>query len=517
MNKRYLVDIDTDQMENEFYDVVIVGGGIAGLYSACLMDPSLKVCVLVKGSKEENNSYLAQGGIAAAIKDDDDPALHLQDTLKAGAGLCDEEAARVLTSEAGMDIDNLIAFGTNFDKKEDGSINATREGGHSRFRIVHALGDATGKAVVDSLLFEAGKRSNITLLHDCFAVDILTVGNKAVGIIKGNQSKLYFADEIVLASGGIGQVYEKTTNPLIATGDGIAMGQRAGVELMNMEFVQFHPTAFYHENQEGVRFLISEAVRGEGGILRNAKGERFMQKYSEMGEIAPRDIVARAIFTEMKNEGSKNVWLDITHMEGDFALKRFPTISAKCSEYGIDVRKEWIPVAPVQHYFMGGIKTDLFGKTNVENLYACGETACTGVHGANRLASNSLLEGLVFGRRVAIDIGKGKGKGKGKENQASPHKIEIKHHLKCEDLGFDYINARKRLQHLMDQSAGIVRNKISMENALAELSEMDKSINKTYPSARFDIETANMVQISVEILKAALKRKISVGSHFRID
>ena len=511
MNKRYLVDIDTDQMEKEFYDVVIVGGGIAGLYAACLLDPSLKVCVLVKGSKEENNSYLAQGGIAAAIKEDDDPALHLQDTLKAGAGLCDEEAVHVLTSEAGMDIDNLIAFGTNFDKKEDGSINATREGGHSRFRIVHALGDATGKAVVDALLFEAGKRSNITLLHDCFVVDILTDGNKAVGIVTGNESKLYLADDIVLASGGIGQVYEKTTNPLIATGDGIAMGQRAGVELMNMEFVQFHPTAFYLENQEGVRFLISEAVRGEGGILRNSKGERFMQKYSEMREIAPRDIVARAIFTEMKNEGTKNVWLDITHMEGDYALKRFPTITGKCIEYGIDVRKDWIPVAPVQHYFMGGIKTDLYGKTNIKNLYACGETACTGVHGANRLASNSLLEGLVFGRRVAIDIGKGK------ENQTSSYKSEIKFNSKCEDPGFDYINARKTTQHLMDQNAGIVRNKISMENALIEISKIDKRIKNTCPSTKFDIETANIVQISVEILKASLKRKISVGSHFRLD
>lgn len=512
MHKRYLVDIDTEHMEKENYDVVIVGGGIAGLYSACLMDPSLNVCVLVKGNKEENNSYLAQGGIAAAIKSDDSPALHLRDTLNAGAGLCDEEAVRVLTDEAGMDIDNLIAFGTNFDKKADGSINATREGGHSRFRIVHALGDATGKAVVDSLLFEAGKRKNIVLIHDCFAIDIITLGNKAIGVIAGDDRKIYYADNVVLASGGIGQVYEKTTNPLIATADGIAMAKRAGAVLADMEFVQFHPTAFYHETQGGVRFLISEAVRGEGGILRNSKGERFMPKYSEMGEIAPRDIVARAIFTEMKSENTKNVWLDTTHMDGDYIVKRFPTISAKCLDYGIDITKDLIPVSPVQHYFMGGIKTDLHGRTNIENLYACGETACTGVHGANRLASNSLLEGLVFGRRVAIDIGKGE-----LDKESLCRSGIVKHSWKCDFPDFDFEGTRKKVQHLMDMWAGIVRNKESMENALMEISAIEKEINRTCPKDRFEIETVNIVQISVEILKAALKRKKSVGSHYRID
>ena len=512
MHKRYLVDIDTEHMEKEHYDVVIVGGGIAGLYSACLMDSSLQVCVLVKGSKEENNSYLAQGGIAAALKEDDNPSLHLADTLKAGAGLCNEEAVRILTDEASMDIGNLIAFGTNFDKKEDGTINATREGGHSRFRIVHALGDATGKAVVDSLLFEASKRKNITLIHDCFAIDILTLGNRAVGVIAGDHKKLYYGNYIVLASGGIGQVYEKTTNPLIATADGIAMAKRAGAELADMEFVQFHPTAFYHETQAGVRFLISEAVRGEGGILRNAEGERFMQKYSDMGEIAPRDIVARAIFTEMKKEGSKNVWLDITHLDGDYVVNRFPTISAKCLEYGIDVKKDWIPVSPVQHYFMGGVRTDMMGKTKVENLFACGETACTGVHGANRLASNSLLEGLVFGRRVAAAIGKGELK------DELPHGDgRIRHAWKCEFPDFDYKKARARVQHIMDQCAGIVREEEFMKSALVEIEEIKEMIQKTCPLGRYEIETVNIVQISVEILKAALKREKSVGSHYRIN
>mgnify|MGYP001064614228 CR=1 FL=1 len=512
MHRRYLIDIDTDNMDSASYDVVIVGGGIAGLYSACLMDPEIRICVLIKGSKEENNSYLAQGGIAVAIKEDDDPELHFQDTIKAGAGLCDIAAVRLLTEEASQDIDTLIAFGTAFDRKEDGTILATREGGHSRFRIVHALGDATGKAVVDSLILEAEQRANITLVHDCYAIDLLTSGNRAIGVIAGDDRVIYYGEDIVLASGGIGQVYEKTTNPLIATADGIAMAKRAGAKLMDMEFVQFHPTAFFHESQEGVRFLISEAVRGEGGILRNSKGERFMPGYSEMAEIAPRDIVARAIFTEMKKDGSKHVWLDVTHLDGDYLTERFPTIAKRCLEYGIDIRKDWIPVSPVQHYFMGGIKTDLNGRTNLEHLYACGETACTGVHGANRLASNSLLEGLVFGRRVAEDICARRDHGK------ETHKgVRIRHHWRCEFPEYDYPRVRERVQHLMDQCAGIVRDRNSLKIALLEIEGMKKDIEKTCPHSRFEIETVNIVQTGVEILQAALSRKKSVGSHYRID
>ncbi len=521
MFKRYLVNIDSDLMNKSFYDVIVVGGGIAGLYAACCFDKALRVCVLAKGNKEENNSYLAQGGIAAAMREDDAPILHLNDTIAAGAGLCNLEAVKILTDEATMDIERLISFGTAFDKKEDGSIIATREGGHSRFRIVHALGDATGKAVVDSLLNEISKRDNITIVDDCFAIDIITIGNKAVGVVAGENPSIYYANNTVLACGGIGQVYEKTTNPVIATGDGIAMAKRAGAILENMEFVQFHPTAFYHLSQEGVRFLISEAVRGEGGILRNSKGERFMLEYNKMAEIAPRDIVARAIFTEMKKENSKNVWLDITHLDGEYVKTRFPNIYATCHKFGIDVTKDWIPVAPVQHYFMGGVKSDLNGKTNIECLYACGETACTGVHGANRLASNSLLEGLVFGRRVAEDIHNEENK-KSKlldevRKEFALKNFVLKNILECENPEFDYARARKSVQSLMDSSAGIVRNEKIMESALLEIYKISKYMKLTCPKTKFEIETVNIVQIAIEILVAAINRKDSVGSHFRTD
>ena len=406
MPLRYLVDFDVHYLNKEICDVIIVGSGVAGLYSAINLDKSKKILILSKESMDENNSYLAQGGIAAAVAEGDLPKYHFEDTIKAGAGQCDNEAVSILVEQAPTDVEILCNIGTNFDRNVDGTLTTTREGGHRRFRIIHALGDATGRELIDSLLRECRMRENISIVENCFAVDVVTAKGSYAGLLvkQDNEYKYMMSKAIIFASGGIGQVYKNTTNANVITGDGIAMAYRAGAELSDMEFVQFHPTAMYSENLHENKFLISEALRGEGGILRNIAGKRFMPEYHEMAEVAPRDIVARAIFAEMKKTNSDFVYLDMTHKAPDLIKGRFPNIYKHCFERGIDMTKQFIPVCPVQHYFMGGIKTDLWGSTNIQGLYACGEAANTGVHGANRLASNSLLEGLVFGRRCAEKI-----------------------------------------------------------------------------------------------------------------
>ena len=518
MPLRYLVDFHTQKIEKKLWDVIIIGSGIAGLYAAINLDPKLSVCIISKETMDDNNSYLAQGGIAAAVGEGDMPAYHFEDTINAGAGMCNEEAVTVLVQEAPEDIKTLCSIGTNFDRNPDGTLLTTREGGHRRFRIVHALGDATGKEVVDSLLRECRQRSNITIVENCFAIDLLTCENKCLGILAtSNDSECLstitamYSKKVICASGGIGQVYRSTTNSDVITGDGIAMAYRAGAKLSDMEFVQFHPTAFYNENEsEGKSFLISEAVRGEGGILRNISGERFMHRYNEMGEIAPRDIVSRAIFQEMRKTKSNFVYLDITHREPEYLKKRFPTIYEKCLESGIDITKAYIPVCPVQHYFMGGIYTDLLGRTSIEGLYACGESANTGVHGANRLASNSLLEGLVFGRRCAADI------------NSSIDNAEVNTKDLCwegawkeEKLDHDAIRAVIRAE--MDINAGIERNKKDMISALERVEHFIDQLEAVKVESCRMMETLNIAYLAKLILNYAIERTKSCGSHYRID
>ena len=516
MPLRYLTNFDTGEMASEKWDVVVIGSGIAGLYTAVNLDPSLKVCVLSKETMDENNSYLAQGGIAAAIGADDMPVYHFMDTIKAGAGHCNEEAVNVLVEEAPRDIDILCQLGTNFDRNLDGTLTTTREGGHGRFRIVHALGDATGKEVVDSLLRTCRKRNNITIKENCFVIDLLLAEGRCAGVLIAESidteasKKVLYCRSIICASGGVGQVYKNTTNSEVVTGDGISMTYRAGAILTDMEFVQFHPTGFYKPTFEGSRFLISEAVRGEGGILLNVNHERFMFRYNEMGEVAPRDIVSRAIFSEMKKTGSDHVFLDITHKDADYLRNRFPTIYDRCLKEGIDITKDYIPVSPVQHYFMGGIRTDLVGRTNIEGLYACGEAANTGVHGANRLASNSLLEGLVFGRRCAGDINKGIAKYKLEE-------IHVSNTSKKSGKPLDIREIRNEIKSQMDAYAGIERNGPDMEKALMRIEGIVNRLEEADLGSISAMETLNMAYIAALIFKSAIARKNNCGSHYRTD
>jgi L-aspartate oxidase len=383
-------------------DFIVIGSGIAGLRaSIALAESGGRVTVLTKDKASESNTEYAQGGVAVVLSDDDDVELHEEDTLTAGAGLCDEPAVEILVSEGTRYVKQLIDWGTEFDR-DGGKLVFTKEAAHSRRRIIHAHGDSTGAELVRSLIARARQERTINLLPFSNTESLIVTDGRCVGvrfldpILRAPRE--IFARAVILCTGGAGQLYQHTTNPPVATGDGMAMAYFAGAEMADMEFIQFHPTAL---NLEGApRFLLSEAMRGEGGVLRNASGERFMDRYDERAELAPRDIVSRSLVAEMRRTGSRSVFLDMTALEGEFLIQRFPKIYETCKHFGLDITKDQIPVSPASHYCMGGIRTDLWGRSTVLGLYAAGEVACTGVHGANRLASNSLLEGLVFGARA---------------------------------------------------------------------------------------------------------------------
>lgn len=494
---------------NRQCDVVIVGSGIAGLYTALLLDPSLKVIVLTKKKIEDCNSYLAQGGIAAAIdKENDTFEAYANDTIRAGAGICDREALRVMIGESEENIKMLQEFGAVFDHNKEG-LSLTREAGHSHSRILHIDGDATGKGIMDVLIKKARNQSNIEIRENSFCLDLIKDDKRCLGVVALEEdiTCYYLAGAVVLAAGGVGMIYGVTTNVCTITGDAIAMAKRAGVVIEDMEFVQFHPTVFH--NQENKRFLISEAVRGEGAVLRNIRGERFMQHYDKRQELAPRDIVARAIITEMKRTQAEHVFLDLTHMDKEYVLRRFPNISAKCKEYGIDITKQMIPVSPAQHYLMGGIKTDLWGRTSLPGLYACGENACTGVHGANRLASNSLLEGLVFAKRSALMI-----------NKSLPSEkisfADIKEKNKALYLAKEcnVEDERNKIQKIMRNYSGIIRSKYGLNKGSQELTKIEKSLQKKKCLSVGYIECCNILTVAKLIAEHAMKRKASIGAHY---
>ncbi len=510
---RYLCNFSTDDLDKEYYDVVIVGSGIAGLYTALNLDNSLKVALLSKTSLDENNTSLAQGGIAAAIKDNDSPRLHMTDTLRAGDWVNDEKAVEVLVNEAKENIANTLEIGINYDRDEEGSIVTTLEGGHSRRRILHAGGDATGREIHRGLMAEALSRDNITIFREAFGVDILVINNRCCGILVevSGRKRVFYSRALVLAAGGTGQVYDDTTNSRVATGDGIAMASRAGARLKDMEFVQFHPTTFHcgeFKSKYGRNFLISEAVRGEGALLRNRKGKRFMEDVDGQ-ELAPRDVVARKMFMEMHKEGSKYLYLDITHKDREFLVKRFPTIYTKCRDIGIDMAKDYIPVAPAAHYMMGGIEVDLMGRTSVPSLYGCGECSCTGVHGANRLASNSLLEGLVFGRRIALDINRTIGDTVMETADVKFGKLDVFHSL-------NWGNIISRIRKIMNRKAGIIRTVEDLSDARDQLEDILRIIQKADCQASYEMEIRNMAETALNIVKAALARKESCGAHYII-
>ncbi len=510
---RYLIDFDAADMEKEYHDVVIIGSGIAGAYTALEISDELDVLIITKEKMEMSNSVLAQGGIAVSLDKGDSPELHFKDTLYAGAGLCDEKSVWVLVNEAAENIKTLLKYGVNFDKREGEELSFTREGAHSMNRIIHA-GDTTGKEVVDKLIQSISKKKNIRIKERTFAIDIITEDNRCRGILAFDETtekyKLYIANVVICAAGGYGQIYSNTTNPAVATGDGVCLAYRAGAQLMDLEFIQFHPTVLFHP--ENKTFLISEAVRGEGALLRNINGERFMPQYHELNELAPRDIVSRAIFSEMKKTGSDHVFLDITSKSREYLERRFPNIFKTCLGYGIDMSKDFIPVAPSEHYCMGGIRTDVFGRTNIEGFYACGESACTGIHGANRLASNSLLEGLVFGHKICDEVNNMMDKLKGQDRD-----ILVRYSTDRKKSDLNPLKRIEEIQSLMTDKVGINRHGSKLKEALHSLEAYSEEIRYMENTSVLDFELQNMVLLSKLVVEAALEREESRGAHYRED
>jgi L-aspartate oxidase len=510
--RRYVFNGDLKSMEHWNTDVVIIGSGVAGLYAALNLDKRLSCVVLNKFGTEDSNSMYAQGGIAAVLGQGDDTEKHVQDTLVAGAGLCDVAAVRVLVKEGPSDIESLISLGVAFDKGEDGRLHITREGAHSQNRIIHIGGGAPGPHLTPAPLQAGADRNNITVINNAFVVDIPTDASGSVsGVVAvcGGALRFFAASRVVVASGGIGRVYRNSTNAGSATGDGIAAAMRAGASVKDMEFVQFHPTALVHPDLRGRYFLISEALRGEGAVLRNRRWERFMVGVHPLAELAPRDIVSRAIITEMKKSDLPYVYLDITSRPRDFLKSRFPNIYDECMRRDIDIAIDWIPVVPVQHYFMGGIRTDISGCADVRGLYACGESACTGVHGANRLASNSLLECLVFGRHCAEHINGGV--------DARPKAPKVEKSSFKREKHMDIDSFRTEIREMMTRKGGILRNAEGLGEAIAKTDEIFEKLGNWALSELKEIETYNMASVALAVLNAALARRESVGAHFRED
>lgn len=509
MIPQYLVDFDLRELPLIKTECLVIGSGIAGMFTAIKAGEDRHVVMITKKSLLESNTRYAQGGIAAVIAEDDSPAYHRQDTLMAGAGLCSSAAVDVLVNEGPAGVHELIRLGTIFDK-EDGILALTQEGAHSHRRILHANGDATGYEIVRALGEQAREHENIEIWDDHFVIDLITENGECVGALvqRPDGSRLFLqADATVLCSGGAGQLYRYTTNPEVATGDGVAIAYRAGAHIRDMEFIQFHPTALSYPGAP--RFLISEAVRGEGAVLRNINGERFMERYHELMELAPRDIVARAIVSEMELTKSTFVYLDITHESAEKVKHRFPTIYETCMSYGLDITSDWIPVAPAAHYMMGGIKTDLNGESNLSRLFACGEVSSTGLHGANRLASNSLSEAIVFGGRIIDRIRK-----------LAPLGREInlpessRGRTDCPTQAI--VERRLKLQKVMVRYAGLRRNKEMLNKGLEEL-KRQLPIFASALNRREEYEFANMLTCCLLITESALAREESRGAHYRED
>jgi len=495
-------------------DFLVIGSGVAGLRAAIELSRHGRVIILTKGDPLESSSIYAQGGVAVALSEEDDVAIHLTDTVKAGHGLCREEAVRVLVEEGPARIQELIAWGAQFDKI-GGKFAFAREAAHSRSRILRARGDATGNEMVRVLLAQARRQKTIQHLGRHFTVDLVVADGRCRGALVLNEATgerfVLPAQAVILTTGGAGQVYARTTNPPNATGDGMAMAYRAGAALEDMEFVQFHPTALYLPSSPP--FLLSEAIRGEGGELRNIKGEPFMERYHPAGTLAPRDIVARAIWSEMAATRSRHVYLDVTHLDAAFIKRRFPTIYSTCLRYDIDITEEWIPVSPSAHYMMGGVKTDTQGATSLAGLFAAGEVACSGVHGANRLASNSLLEGLVFGARAAEAATASAAHATGGASPV-PSVRDLEAGLSA---GLDDADKlRSSLRRVMWGKVGIVRTRDSLVGATGQLSRWERAVNRPFAMRR-DLEVKNMLQVARCIAEAALWRDNSVGAHYRAD
>jgi len=507
--QRYLMNFDTREMPVYTADALVIGSGVAGLQAAWYLARAGKhVLLAVRDTLFDSNTNKAQGGIAASFGADDNPELHLADTLVAGAGLSDRDISAIVTEEGPRDVQVLWDNGAEFDTNADGTLALGREGCHCRNRIVHAHGDATGAEVARSLNALVAKEKNVEPFEHCYVVDLLVDKGRCYGAtaIYNGEKVVLRAPAVVLATGGTGRLYSKTTNPEGATGSGMAMAWRAGAEVMDMEFVQFHPTALSLKGCPN--FLISEAVRGAGGILRNLKGERFMPKYHKMKELAPRDVVARCIFKEMQMANSPFIYLDATGIPD--VEQKFPMIAETCREYGVDISKEPIPIAPAAHYMMGGVHTDEHGCTNIKGLYACGETAATGLQGANRLASNSLLEGLVFGRRAAQHI----------VAQAVPEAsaaLYWQENSLLEEPQDDSEELIKTSQELMTRYLGIRREAQGIKQGLQELALLTRKREGRAALTAAELDLRARLTVDELIARAALRREESRGGHYRTD
>jgi L-aspartate oxidase len=487
-------------------DFLVIGAGVAGLRAAIELAASGTVLVIAKDSLRESSSEYAQGGIAVALSDDDEVALHEQDTLYAGDGLCDQQAVHTLVEEGPAAIQDLIEWGAEFDR-EGQKLSFTREGAHSRNRILHAHGDSTGREIARTLYRKAASLRNIRFESYSAITDLLMANSdnaaRVAGAVIFDEKTGALRDvrsrAVLLATGGLGRVFKETTNPDVATGDGVAMAWRAGAEIDNIEFVQFHPTALHIEGAP--RFLLSEALRGEGAILRNKDGEAFMKRYHPLMDLAPRDVVSRSIVTEMRRTGSPHVWLDLTSRDADFIRHRFPRIYETCLAYGLDIAREPAPVHPAAHYAMGGVMSDLEGHSTVPGLYAAGEVACTGVHGANRLASNSLLEAVVFGLRAGRAMSSHAGDTIAGKAVRPPMLIPA--------------IAEREVRELTWERCGIVRDRVGLEFAIRTLDRTEWAPTASPTLAATELR--NMHQVAALIASCALWREESRGAHYRTD
>jgi L-aspartate oxidase len=499
-------------MSNNFIktDFLIIGAGLAGLYAALTASEFGSVIVLSKGGLIDSNSWMAQGGIASVFGEGDAFDMHYTDTIKAGRDLCDENMVNIMVREGKERVDELIKNDMNFDKVE-GILSLGLEGGHSARRILHADGSSTGRSLIEFLKNKIKSKANILIMENTHCIELIGDDGEVFGAYahhySDNSILVINSKTTLIASGGYAKIYKRTTNSPTAVGEGISIAVKSGAIIKDMEFVQFHPTAFYTDH--GDSFLISEAVRGEGAYLLNKNSERFMEYKHELKELAPRDIVSKAIFGEMKNTESENVYLDLRHLMADNIKKRFPNIFRNCLKYGIDMRRDLIPVAPAAHYSIGGIVTDEFGRTNIKRLYSCGEASSTGVHGANRLASNSLLECLVFAKRAIL-----------KASEELSDKYSILNRKKSFRISkssiSNYIDVKNRIQNIFFQNAGIIKSGESLQNAMEETIKIQ---NRKIPNEEDigDIKTSGLLCLSQSVLFSAIARKESRGTHQRSD
>jgi L-aspartate oxidase len=509
--RRYLASFDTAALPQTATNVVIIGSGVAGLRAAIEAARHGKVTVLTKESASESNTDYAQGGVAAVLSKCDSFEEHVRDTLVAGAGLCDEEVVRYVVTEGPERVKELIDWGAEFDR-DDGELLFTQEGGHSRARIIHANGDATGHEIERALLAKVKGTRNITVIEHAYVVDVLTEGNRAAGVVACVKSKLhvFYAPSVIIASGGACHVYRETTNPATATGDGIAIAYRAGATLSDLEFVQFHPTTLYIAG--AARTLVSETVRGEGGQLKDRFGVHFMPNYHPLGDLAPRDIVSRAIIRQMAATHDTNVYLDLRHLDKKRILKRFPKLAELCALFDIDISKDVIPVRPSAHYFCGGIRADRTGATDVEGLYACGEAASTGLHGANRLGSNSLLEGLVYGWTAGAAAAEAATK-PGPRPSISSSSTEASRR----EVAIDVQDMENSLRSLVWRQVGIEREARSLAESEERIDFWSSYVMDKDFTAPSGWQIQNMLTTAKLITFSARMRTESRGAHHRTD